>query len=69
MEHWAHPLFSPNNTHRVYIVRILPYFSRGDGDPRKSNLVEEDDGLKQMKQIMVKQFSFQAIASFFSRGV
>jgi len=40
-------------------------FSRGDNGPRKFNLVGEDDGLKQKRQIKVKQFSFQAIASFF----
>jgi len=48
-------------------VRILPYFSRGDDDRRKSNLVGEDDGLKQKKQIKVKQFSFHAIVSFLFR--
>ena len=49
------------------IVRTLPYFSRGDDGPRKSNLVEENDGLKQKKKIKVKQFPFQVIASFFFR--
>jgi len=49
-------------------VRILPYFSKGDDGPRKANWVGEDDDSKQKKQIKVKQFSFQAIASFlFSR--
>ena len=32
------------------IVRILPYFSRGDDDLRRSNRVEEDNDLKQKKQ-------------------
>ena len=50
------------------IVRILPYFS-GDDTPRKSNLDGEDDGLKPKKQIKVKRFSFQAIASFFFRSM
>ena len=58
------PLFTSNVITRV---RILPCFSRGDDGPRKSNWVGEDDGLKQKKQIEVKQFSFQAITSFLIR--
>jgi len=52
---------------RAMIVRIFPYFSRSDNGQRKSNCVGEDDGLKQKKQIKVKQFPFQAIASFLFR--
>jgi len=39
--------------------RILPYFSRRDDGPMKSNWVREDDDLKQKKQIKMKQFTFQ----------
>ena len=51
---------------KVSLVRILPYFSRDDG-PRKFNWIGEGDDLKQKKQIKVKQFPFQAIASFLFR--
>ena len=33
----------------LYIVMILPCFSRRDDGPRKSNRVGDDDGLKQKK--------------------
>jgi len=49
---------------KVEIVRILPCFSRGDDDSRKSNWAGEDDGLKQKNQIKVKLFLFQAIANY-----
>ena len=46
---------------------MLPCFSRGDDGKKKSNLVGEDDDLKQKKQIKMKQFSYQANASFLFR--
>ena len=33
------------------IVRILPYFSRGDDGPRRSNQVGEDDDLERRKEV------------------
>ena len=42
--------------------RVLGFcliFSRRDDGLRKSNWVGEDDGLKQKKQIKMKQFPFQ----------
>ena len=40
-------------------VKFLSCFSREDDGLRKSNWVGENDGLKQKKQINVKQFSFR----------
>ena len=42
-------------------------FSKGDDGPRKSNWVGEDDDLKHKKKIKVKQYPFQAVASFLFR--
>ena len=54
---------------KVGFVRILSCFSIKDGGLRKSNCVGEDDGLKQKKQIKMKQFSFRRLRVSFSGGV